>query len=79
MRNTAMRNMVLLKLKRSRARRGASEWTPIYLLLVMIIAAILVITLVKPLFRQAAEQSRETLEEAETIARTASLLARLVF
>ncbi len=63
-------------LKRS---RGASEWTPIYLLLVMIIAAILVVTLIKPLFRQAALQSSETLQEAQTIAGTASLFVKLFF
>lgn len=65
--------------KRKGARRGAAEWTPIYLLLVIIIAAVLVITFIKPLFRQAALQASETLEEAETVAKTASLFVKIVF
>jgi hypothetical protein len=40
-------------------RRG--DWSGIYMIIVVIIAAVLVITLVKPLFSQAAETSRSNL------------------
>ncbi len=35
-----------------REERAQSEWNSIYLLLVFIIAAILIIALIKPMFRQ---------------------------
>lgn len=45
-----------------------SEWAPMYLLVVLAIAAVLLVTFVKPLFKQAAT----TAELAEQEARTAS-------
>ena len=62
-----------------KARKGAAEWSPIYLLLVLIIAAILLLTFVKPLFRQTASAATETLQEAETLVKTASLAIKLFF
>jgi len=43
----------------SKVRRG--DWSGIYMIIVVIIAAVLVITLVKPLFAQAAETSQTNL------------------
>ncbi|MBS3070056.1 hypothetical protein J4220_00940 [Candidatus Micrarchaeota archaeon] len=43
-------------------RRGkrAQNWTPIYMLIVIIIAVILLVTFVKPLFNQASETASQT-------------------
>ncbi len=65
--------MALLK------ERKGQGWTPIYLLIVMIIAAVLIITLIKPMFRQAAMSAEENIGEAASVAKTASLLVRFVF
>ncbi|MBI5229313.1 hypothetical protein HY991_04330 [Candidatus Micrarchaeota archaeon] len=51
-------------------KRG-SEWTPIYMLLVIIIAAVLIITLIKPALQYAAAQASENLGEAGTAAKGA--------
>ncbi len=51
-----------------------SEWTPIYMLIVMIIAAIIVIKLIKPVFQQASVTAGETLEEAKAVARAAAFV-----
>lgn len=55
-------------------KRGSSEWTPIYMLLVMVIAAILIATLIKPIMQRAAASATENIETAAGVARTASLL-----
>ncbi len=60
------------------ALRKGQGWTPIYLLIVMIIAAVLIITLVKPLFRQSAISAEENLGEAGGIAKSASLLVKML-
>jgi uncharacterized membrane protein len=60
-------------------KRKGQSWTPIYLLIVMIIAAVLIITLVKPLFRQAAISAEENVDTASEIAKSASLLAKMLF
>jgi hypothetical protein len=43
--------------------RGQSEWSSIYLLLVFAIAALLIIALIKPMFKQA----NEAIKPAKTI------------
>ena len=48
-------------------KRG--DWTPIYMLIVVIIAAILIITLVKPLFRGAADAASQNLGAASNLVR----------
>ena len=62
-----------------RKRRG-SEWAPLYLVIVMAIAAVLIITLVKPMFRTASATAAENLQGAEVISKGAifslSLLLR---
>ncbi|HLD80873.1 MAG TPA: hypothetical protein VJA40_02635 [archaeon] len=40
--------------------RGSAEWSAIYLLIVVVIAAILLFTVVKPSFRSAQEKVRNT-------------------
>ena len=55
-------------------RRGSTEWTPIYMLIVLIIAAILIFTLAKPLIRQAGNVAGSNLQEARTIAKSALFL-----
>ena len=40
-------------------KRG--EWSSVYMIIVIIIAVVLVLTLVKPMFQQAAETSRTNL------------------
>ena len=59
-------------------KRRGQGWTPIYLLIVMIIAAVLIVTLVKPMFRQASMSAEENIGEAENVAKTASLLFKLL-
>jgi membrane protein implicated in regulation of membrane protease activity len=59
-------------------KKGAAEWTPIYMLVVMIIAAILVVTLVKPMFRRAAATSSQNLNEAQTVGQAALFLFSLI-
>ena len=51
--------------------KGSTEWTPIYMLIVFVIAAILVITLVKPLMRNAGSVASENLQQARTLAQNA--------
>lgn len=59
------------------ASRRGSEWAPIYMLIVMVIAAIIVIKLVKPAFQQASASASGTLEEAKYAARAAALVFML--
>ncbi len=48
--------------------KGSTEWTPIYMLIVFVIAAVLIFTLVKPLLRNASDAAGGNLQEARTIA-----------
>ena len=59
------------------ALKGAAEWTPIYMLIVIIIAAVLIYTLIKPTFQAAANVATGNLEESKTAIRTASYLLGL--
>ena len=43
-----------------RDERGSAEWSAIYLLVVMVIAAVLLFTVIKPSFRSAADKVRTT-------------------
>ncbi len=51
-----------------------SEWAPLYLLVVLAIAAILLVTFVKPMFRQAAVSAEETSQQAKDAAKSFALL-----
>lgn len=53
------------------AKRGQTSWTPLYMLIVIIIAAVLVMTLVKPAFRLASQQAATQEQQATDIARGA--------
>ena len=50
-------------------RRG--DWSGIYMIIVVIIAAVLVITLIKPLFSQAADTSQTNLGYGSDLVRAA--------
>jgi len=50
-------------------KRRGSEWTPIYMLIVIIIALILIMTLVKPMMQHAAQVASESGAAAETAAK----------
>ncbi len=47
-------------------RRG--DWTPIYMMLVVIIAAIIIIALIKPMFSGAAQSAGQNLGAARGLA-----------
>ncbi len=49
-------------------RKGASEWSSIYMLVVVVIAAVLLITLVKPALKQAGQAANAGGQEARSIA-----------
>ncbi|MBI5636270.1 hypothetical protein HY993_04880 [Candidatus Micrarchaeota archaeon] len=51
-------------------RRG-SDWTPVYMIIVIVIAAILFISLVKPLFANAQSSSQTNLDQAKGFAKGA--------
>ena len=51
--------------------KKGSEWTPIYMLIVIIIAAVLLVTLVKPMLQYAAAQASENIDQAGTVAKGA--------
>ena len=53
----------------NRMKRG--DWSGIYMIIVVIIAAVLVLTLVKPLFVQAADSSRSNLGYSSDLVRAA--------
>ena len=55
-------------------KRKGSEWTPIYMLIVMVIAAILIFTLVKPILRQASDTASSNLDQARAAAKSAIFL-----
>ncbi|MBU1198117.1 hypothetical protein KJ765_06450 [Candidatus Micrarchaeota archaeon] len=54
--------------------KGSTEWTPIYMLIVFVIAAILIFTLVKPLLRNASNVAGGNLQEARQFASSAMWL-----
>lgn len=60
------------------ARRGNSEWSSIYLLVVVAIAAVLLVTFVKPLFKSAQEQTEDVVDAAKTVAGAALFSLTLV-
>ncbi len=47
-----------------------SEWAPLYLLVVLAIAAILLVTFVKPMFRQASVEAEKNSQEARDAAKS---------
>lgn len=49
-------------------RKGATDWGPIYMLVVIVIGAILVTTLLKPTLKQASGAAEGNLQEAKQIA-----------
>lgn len=49
-------------------RKGATDWGPIYMLVVVIIGAVLVMTLFKPALKQASGAADSNLQEAKQIA-----------
>ncbi|HLC36687.1 MAG TPA: hypothetical protein VJK05_03730 [archaeon] len=51
---------------------GQSEWSSLYLLLVFIIAALLLITLIKPMFRQSQTVVRPLTQGAQQTAKFGS-------
>ncbi|PIO02341.1 hypothetical protein COX85_01185 [Candidatus Micrarchaeota archaeon CG_4_10_14_0_2_um_filter_55_9] len=55
-------------------RKGASDWGSIYLLVVVAIAAVLLVTFVKPLFKSAGETAQENLDTARDVAGAALFL-----
>ncbi|MFH0970952.1 MAG: hypothetical protein V1835_00130 [Candidatus Micrarchaeota archaeon] len=55
-------------------RKGSTEWTPIYMLIVMIIAAILIYSLIKPMAQRSADIASGNLEEAKNLITTAIIL-----
>ncbi len=56
------------------AKKGASDWGTIYLLVVVAIAAVLIVTFVKPLFKSAGESAEENLDTARNVAGAALFL-----
>lgn len=46
------------------SKRKAQNWTPIYMIIVIAIAVILLVTFVKPLFNQASGAASQTTETA---------------
>jgi competence protein ComGC len=60
----------------SLALRKGSEWTPIYMLVVLIIAVVVIATLVKPALATAAQRAKENADAAAIAAGTASILLR---
>lgn len=50
------------------------QWGPIYMLIVVVIAAVLLITLIKPIVIRASQSASETIDSAEVVAKAALLL-----
>lgn len=46
-----------------REEKAQSEWSSLYMLIVFIIAALLIITLIKPMFKQSQSVVSETLKK----------------
>ncbi|MBI4406418.1 hypothetical protein HY571_00725 [Candidatus Micrarchaeota archaeon] len=57
-------------------RKGASEWSSIYLLIVVVIAMILLITLIKPVLKQAGQAAVAGGQEAGAYAAVGAVLFR---
>ncbi len=55
-------------------KRKGSEWTPVYMLIVVVIALVLILTLVKPLMKRAAETAAENAGYAQSVAKAAIFL-----
>ncbi|MFQ5406260.1 MAG: hypothetical protein ACE5DI_03840 [Candidatus Micrarchaeia archaeon] len=55
-------------------KRKGSEWTPVYMLIVIVIAIILILTLVKPLMKRAADTASENAGYARSVANAALIL-----
>ncbi len=55
-------------------RRKGSEWTPVYMLIVVVIALVLILTLVKPLMKRSAETAAENAGYAQSIAKASLFL-----
>jgi len=53
-----------------------TQWTPIYMLIVIAIAAVLLVTFIKPLFQVAAAQASENAQQAEQVAGAAFFLLK---
>ncbi len=56
--------------------KGASEWSSIYLLIVVIIGVVLLVTLVKPALKQAGQTAAAGGEEARAFAAIGAVLYR---
>ncbi len=56
-------------------KRGSTEWTPIYLVIVAAIALILIITFVKPLLQQSAGAAESNTQAAIDVAKAGLFLA----
>lgn len=54
--------------KKDRKRKGATDWGPIYMLVVIVIGAVLVMTLLKPTLKAAGGAAEGNLQEAKQIA-----------
>gem|GEM_PF-1308029 len=59
-------------------KRG-SDWSPLYMLIVVVIVAILIITLVKPIFQQSAVTASQNIGASGQAARSAALLGAALF
>jgi len=46
--------------------RAQSEWSSVYMLIVMIIAALVLITVIKPMFRQSQQVIRKTVPKTSS-------------
>ncbi len=57
-------------------RKGASEWSSIYLLIVVVIAVILLVTLVKPVLKEAGQAAVAGGQEAGAYAAIGAVLFR---
>ncbi len=60
-------------------RKGSTEWTPIYLIIVLAIAVVLLLTFVKPLMNQASTTAGSNVGEARAFGSTAVNALKLVF
>lgn len=54
--------------------RQRGQWGPVYMLLVVAIAAVLLVTLIKPIVMRASQSASETIEGAEAVAKAALFL-----
>lgn len=59
-------------------RKGTVDWTPIYLLLVIAIAAVLLITFVKPMFSGASSAASKNFGQVKSLVGSSAQLIALV-